>query len=61
MEAIKSTNMPIGMMGQVDIESVSKKMYSGDMIIMVSDGVVEAIEAEDDMTVLVTGKWNRVA
>lgn len=99
VEAIKSTNMPIGMMGQVDIESVSKKMYSGDMIIMVSDGVVEAIEAEDkdkvisdiimqidstnpkeiaskvlenvlkcsnykaedDMTVLVTGIWNRVA
>lgn len=99
VEAIKSTNMPIGMMGQVDIESVSKKMYSGDMIIMVSDGVVEAIDAEDkdkvisdiimnidstnpkeiaskvlenvlecsnykaddDMTVLVTGIWNRVA
>lgn len=31
----------------MDIESTSKKMYSGDMIIMVSDGIVEAISADD--------------
>lgn len=99
VEAIKSTTMPMGVFEQVDIESTSKKMYSGDMIIMVSDGIVEAINAEDkekamseiimgiksnnpkemassilenvlkynsdepedDMTVLVTGIWNRAA
>lgn len=99
VEAIKSTTMPMGVFGQVDIESTSKKMYSGDMIIMVSDGIVEAINAEDkekvmseiimgiksanpkemaslilenvlkynsnkaddDMTVLVTGIWNKAA
>lgn len=99
VEAIKSTTMPMGVFEQVDIESTSKKMYSGDMIIMVSDGIVEAINAEDkekamseiimgiksnnpkemaasilenvlkynsnepedDMTVLVTGIWDRAA
>lgn len=99
VEAIKSTTMPMGVFGQVDIESTSKKMYAGDMIIMVSDGIVEALgcedkeeamskiimgidssnpkemassilenvlkcnsnEPEDDMTVLVTGVWNRAA
>ncbi len=47
VEAIKSTTMPMGVFEQVDIESTSKKMYSGDMIIMVSDGIVEAISADD--------------
>ncbi len=47
VEAIKSETMPMGVFDQVDIESTSKKMYSGDMIIMVSDGIVEAIDDED--------------
>lgn len=47
VEAIKSETMPMGVFEQVDIESTSKKMYSGDMIIMVSDGIIEAIGDED--------------
>lgn len=52
VEAIKSTTMPMGVFEQVDIESTSKKMYSGDMIIMVSDGIVEAINADDKERVM---------
>lgn len=109
IETIKSTSMPLGVFGEVDYDSTSKKLYDGDMVIMVSDGVLDALNCEnkaeklseiimginssnpkevarkileqasgqtvlhgeggfsigegeqmaDDMTVLVTGIWNR--
>ena len=99
VEVMKSTSMPMGVLGQVDLDSASKKLYDGDYVIMVSDGIVEALEASnkeyamssiiqdiqlknpkemarailkkamehvdnvpvDDMTVLVTGIWNKSA
>lgn len=99
VEVMKSTSMPMGVLGQVDLDSTSKKLYDGDYVIMVSDGIVEALEAKnkeyamssiiqdiqlknpkemarailrkamehvdnvptDDMTVLVTGIWNKSA
>ncbi len=109
IETIKSTSMPLGVFGEVDYDSTTKKLYDGDMVIMVSDGVLDALKCEnkteklseiimkidssnpkevarkileqasgqsdtqgekeygmdsskkmaDDMTVLVTGIWNR--
>lgn len=99
VEAIKSTSLPIGVMDCVDMESTKKKLYDGDFVIMMSDGLMEAIEEEekdevisniimsakakkpkdlaweilntvcektgsiinDDMTVLVTGIWDKFA
>ena len=99
VEAIKSTSLPIGVMESVDIETTKKKLYDGDFLIMMSDGLVESIEGEDkddvissiileakskkpkelameilatvagitekdindDMTVLVTGVWDKIA
>lgn len=47
VEAIRSGSMPIGSDASVDIESTSKKLYDGDYIIMMSDGIVDAIEDAD--------------
>ncbi len=99
VEAIKSTSLPMGVFERPDMESVSKKLYNGDYVIMVSDGILDSIRSEDkerklgeiimnisgtkpkemadeilkavikdgnneicdDMTVIVTGVWERCA
>lgn len=47
VETIKSTSMPLGIFSDVDYDSTSKKLYHGDMIIMVSDGVVDALDSDN--------------
>lgn len=47
VEMIKSTTMPLGMFGEPDFDCASKKLYSGDEIIMVSDGVLDAMAEEN--------------
>lgn len=47
VEMIKSTSMPLGIFSDLDYDSTSKKLYHGDMIIMVSDGVIDALESEN--------------
>ncbi len=47
VETITSTTLPIGMFGNVDYDTVTKKLYEGDIIIMVTDGVLDCIEEED--------------
>lgn len=47
VEAIKSTSLPIGSMEHADIETTSKKLYDGDFVIMMSDGIIDSIPAED--------------
>ena len=47
VEAIKSTTLPVGVVNNLDIESVSKKLYNGDYIIMVSDGITDKVDGED--------------
>lgn len=99
LEVIKSTSLPIGGEEFVDMESTSKKLYDGDFVIMMSDGLMEAVESQekeealgeiimgikslkpkemaheilsrtleltksnkrDDMTVMVTGIWDKYA
>lgn len=52
VETIKSTSMPLGIFSEVDYESTSKKLYDGDMIIMVSDGVIDAFAEKEMETVI---------
>lgn len=47
METIQSTSLPVGIQEQTEIDAIRKKFYHGDMIIMVSDGVLDAILFEN--------------
>ena len=47
VETITSTTLPVGVLNQVDIDGVSKKLYDGDIIVMVTDGVLDCIKGDD--------------
>lgn len=47
VETISSTTLPIGMLGSVDYDAVTKKLYEGDVIVMVTDGVLDSIAGEN--------------
>lgn len=47
VEVMKSTSLPIGVLKEVDYEAAYKKLYDGDYIVMVSDGVLEAFSGEN--------------
>ena len=47
VETISSTTIPMGMLGKVDYDGVVKKLYEGDIIIMVTDGVLDSIKEDD--------------
>ncbi|MDD3173100.1 MAG: stage II sporulation protein E [Herbinix sp.] len=47
VETISSTTLPIGMFGNVDYDTVTKKLYEGDIIIMVTDGVLDSIKGDN--------------
>lgn len=47
VECLKSTSLPMGTINHVDTETITKKMYDGDFVIMISDGIVEALNAPD--------------
>lgn len=45
VEIIQSETMPIGVLEKADFDHVVKKLYADDYIIMVSDGVLETLQA----------------
>lgn len=47
VESISSTSLPVGVFNQVDFDGISKKLYEGDYIIMVTDGVLDCIKEYD--------------
>lgn len=47
MEMIKSTSLPVGVIDGAVCEHCSKKFYDKDMIVMVSDGILESIIFEN--------------
>lgn len=56
VEALRSTSLPIGGEECLDIESVTKKLYDGDFVIMMSDGIVETaarLNKEDEIGKLI--------
>lgn len=40
-EIIKSTTLPMGVLNSVDIDCTDKKLYHGDYVVMVSDGLLD--------------------
>lgn len=47
VETISSTTLPIGMLGNVDYDTVTKKLYEGDIVIMVTDGILDGIREDN--------------
>ena len=47
VEAISSTSLALGLVQQADFESSTKKLYEGDFLIMVTDGVLDALPGEE--------------
>ncbi|HIQ99550.1 MAG TPA: stage II sporulation protein E [Candidatus Scybalocola faecavium] len=52
VEAIRSETLPVGAFTQVDYEGDSKQMEDGDMIIMLTDGIINHIDSENKEDVL---------
>jgi stage II sporulation protein E len=50
VETISSTTLPIGMFGNIDYDTVTKKLYEGDIVIMVTDGVLDSFNLDDKET-----------
>ncbi len=47
VETVKSTTMPIGILSEVDCDRFVKKLYDGDFVIMISDGVLDNLPYRD--------------
>jgi len=47
VEMIGSTTMPAGVFNQVDFDQKNKKLYDGDYVIMMTDGVLDCIKEPD--------------
>ena len=47
VECVSSTSLPMGVLDEVDVETVTKKLYDGDFVIMISDGIVDSLKCED--------------
>ena len=45
MEAIASESLAAGLVQQLDFEKASRKLYHGDYLIMMTDGVLDALPA----------------
>ena len=57
VECIKSTSLPMGVFQEVDMETITKKLYDGDFVIMVSDGIVDALDEPDKEEAMVELSW----
>ena len=47
LECVEAKTLPIGMLQRVDYDFTGKKLYDGDYIIMMSDGVLDAVRPEE--------------
>lgn len=47
VETIHSTSLPVGVLQEIDFEETKKKLEPGDMIVMLSDGVLDALPQEE--------------
>lgn len=47
VEVIKSTTLPLGVLEKVDYDCTTKKLYDGDYVVMVSDGILDSLPEVD--------------
>lgn len=43
VESVKSTSLPIGVLSNLDVDCTERQLQDGDMVIMVTDGVMDAL------------------
>lgn len=58
VESIKSTSLPMGVMAKLEVDYAERELHDGDMVIMVTDGVMDALpvgEQEFLMKMIVEG------
>lgn len=48
IETIKSASLPAGILSDLEVELVHKKVDSGDFIIMISDGILDSFNLQND-------------
>lgn len=54
LECVEAETLPIGMVQNVDYDSLTKKLYDGDYVIMMSDGVLDNVKKEERTAFLKT-------
>lgn len=47
VECIRSSSLPVGVLEEIEFDTCERKLYDGDIIVMVSDGVLDGIRALD--------------
>lgn len=52
VETITSTSLPAGVFHKLDLDTTSKKLYDGDMVIMITDGILDALPMEHQEKVM---------
>ena len=52
VECIRSTSLPVGLLEQVEFDTCARRLYHGDIIVMMSDGVMEGVIFENKETYL---------
>ncbi len=56
IESVASETLPAGMFGEADYDTKEKKLYDGDYVIMMSDGVPEALGEHMEEVLFLAGK-----
>ncbi len=52
VETITSTSLAVGLVQQLDFEKTSKKLYDGDYLVMVTDGVLDALPKKQEESIM---------
>lgn len=52
VERISSTNLPLGVMPELEVEAVKRQLSNGDFVIMLTDGVLDALPAGEQELIL---------
>lgn len=52
VECIRSTSLPVGVLEQVEFDTCKRKLYHGDIIVMISDGILDGVIFENKETYL---------
>ena len=56
IEQVESATLPVGMFGEADYDTKEKKLYDGDYIIMMSDGVPDALGSRLEEVLFAAGR-----